>query len=271
MNSKTMFALATAIVLLVSNNLMAQSEEAALLADCLKVHAEKFQPLEINRKSTYSKFSNKSSAVRSIIRWIENDPKSADAKRLEEIARLEILLEGMKSNATLTTPESLNDIETAIEEANILIEDIDDERKSALRPFERERSKLTRSFKDQESKLQPIMKSLFRETAAGLNRKYASFSYANGSANANYKKDKKTSSAVSCFIYLANAKPAKKKLGKAKDKYPIAYQSKNQIEILVGPTRVTAYSSDADFNDKKLADTLFELVDLEKLETLATP
>jgi hypothetical protein len=271
MNLKTMLTLAAASVLLISNTLMAQSEEAALLTDCLKAHADAFQPLEVKRKALYNKFANKSSAVRSIVRWIEDNPKSADSKRLDEIARLETLLAGMKSNAALTGAEALKDPETAIEDANVLIEDIDDERKTALRPIERERSKLTRSFKDQESKLEPVMEGLFRETGAGVKRKYASFSYANGSANATFQQEEKGPTVVTCYIYLVNTKPAKEKLGKAKDKYPIAYQSKNQIEILVGPTRVTAYSSNKDFNDKKLADTLFELVDLEKLETLATP
>lgn len=254
----------------------AQQDERVLMKECLQAHTEEFQPLSNERDDLYKRFSNRSLSVRNILRWLKEDPKTAEAKRVQEISELEARLESLKEFAKFTTPEAIEDAAATIELANVAIEDIDDERTTAIKPLSRKQSALQRKYQDQEGKLKPAVLSVFREAGdseatSGLTRSYASFSYSSGSASGTYKREDGTKAACTCYVYLANDKVAKDKYGKFEEKYPIIYCSKNQLEVLVGPCRVTVYSRDKEFSDKSLDATMSALVDFEKIEALLAP
>jgi hypothetical protein len=250
----------------------AQDDAKALVNEFLKAHAEEFKPLKNDKSSVEQKFSGRRYAIQRILYWLKEDPKTADSKRLKEIAEAEARLAELKANADLTSAAGIKDVKATVENANILIEDIDDERTMALKPFKRKLSALERKYEEQEDKLEPIIEGLFREqgieSGSELTRSYASFNYSSGSGSGSFKMKGEDKTACGCGIYLADEKPAKEKLGKLNDKYPICYSSKTQLEIRVGAARVTIYSSNPKYTDKALGETLTNLVDLEKLESL---
>ena len=274
-NQQLLYAFTLAATLLCSTS-FAQQDGKALLSECLKSQADEFQPLSKSRDAVYQKFSNRSLSIRSILRWLELDPKTADAKRVKEIAALEIRLKTLKDNASLTSTDATNNVAATIESTNVMLEDIKDERDTAVKPFAREFTALQRKYKAQETQLKPVMLELFREAGnaeatANLNRSYGSFSYSSGTASATYKGEGESKSAAICYIYLANEKIAKEELGMVNDKYPVAYRSNNQLEILVGNCRVTIYSAGKKLNGKQLDSSLLSFVDVEKLEAMMTP
>jgi len=176
----------------------------------------------------------------------------------------------------LTSAEATSHIAATVEATNVMLEEINDQRDLAIKPFSRKLSALQRKYKAQETKLKPVMMSLFHnpgisETTASLIKSYGSFSYSSGTSNATYKREGDNKSAAICYIYLVNEKVGKEKYGLFNDKYPIAYQTKNQLEIIVGRARVTIYSSDKALVDKGLDATLASLVNIEKLESILTP
>ena len=254
----------------------AQQDEQALMKECLKAQAEEFQPLSKERDEIYKSFSNRAYSVRNILRWLKDDPKTADVKRVKEIADLEARLKSLHEHAKLTTAEAIKNAEATIELANVAIEDIDDERNTAIKPLTRKQSALQRKYKEREGKLKPVVLSVFLKTGdseatADLTRSYGSFSYSSGSASATYKREGETKAACTCYFYLVNEKPPKEKHGKFDNIYPIAHRTKNQLEVLVGQSRVTIYSSDKDLFDKSLDATMSGLVDFNKIEALLTP
>lgn len=270
--SNTMGTLTLLSAFLIPTIGFSQSEEAALVGELVTAHAEDFKPLKAEKIAVEQKFSSRRYAIQRILYWLKEDPKTADAKRLQEIAEIEARLAELKANALLTSADSINDLDSTVETANIAIEDVDDERTIALKPLKRKLSALQRKYKEREDKLEPIIEGLFRETgidsASSLNRSYASFNYSSGSASGNFKKDGNNKTVCTCTIYLADEKPAKKKLGKFNDQYPICYVSRTQMEIRIGTARVTIYSGDTVFNDKVIGKTLADVVDLEKLASL---
>lgn len=260
------------LVAIVPSTGFSQSDAKALVDDLVKAHAEEFKPLKAQQSTVEQQFSSRRYAIQRIIYWLKEDPKTADAKRLREIAEIEARLAELKSNAELTSAKSIDDVKSTIETANVTIEDINDERMLALKPINRKFSALQRKYRDQEEKLEPVIEGLFRESginsASELKRSYASFNYSSGSASGNFKKDGDKKTVCTCMIYLADDKPAKEKLGKLNDTYPICYAAKTQMEIRVGNARVTIYSSNSKFNDKAIGETLSNVVDLEKLASL---
>ena len=251
----------------------AQQDGKTLLQECLQAQAQEFQPLAQQRDAAYQEFANRSTSIRSILRWLDEDYKTADARRIREIAALESRLKALKENANLTAPEATKDVAATVEAANVMLEDIDDERDIAIKPFSRKLSALQRKYKPQETTLKPFMLDVFREkgdseSTESLTKSYGSFNYSSGTSSATYKQPGDNKSAAICYIYLVNEKVGKEKFGLFNDKYPVAYRSQNQLEILVGQTRVTIYSSHKDLGDSKLDATLTSLVNIEKLESM---
>ena len=74
-----------------------------------------------------------------------------------------------------------------------------------------------------------------------------------------------------CYIYLVNEKTGQEKFGLFAEKYPIAYRSKSQLEVVVDNVLVTIYSSDPELNDKQIDETLTSLIDFEALEAMLAP
>jgi hypothetical protein len=271
-SAMTHAAVAFLIVATLSTTAFSQSDAKALVDGLVKAHADEFKPLKAEKSTVEQQFSSRRYAIQRIIYWLKENPKTANAKRLQEIAELEARLAELKSNAELTSPEGIGDLKSTVETANITIEDINDERTIALKPLKRKLSALQRKYEDQEEDLEPFIEGLFRESgidsASELKRSYASFNYSSGSASGNFKKDGDKKTVCTCMIYLADDKPAKKELGKLNDKYPICYAAKTQMEIRVGNARVTIYSSNSKYNDKAIGTTLSDVVDLEKLASL---
>jgi len=254
----------------------AQQDNKALMDQCLKAHAEEFQPVVKERDRLYQKHSNYVLSIRSILRWLEQDPKTANAKRLKEIASLEARLQALKDQAQLTSDQGTKDVATTVESTSVMLEELKDEHDLKTKPFTRKFSALQRKYKTAETKLKPVLLELFREqgnseATAELIRSYGSFSYSSGTASSSYKREGQSKSAAICYIYLVNEKVGQEKFGLFAEKYPVAYRSKNQLEVLVGNVRVTVYSSDSELNDQQLDATLTNLVDLDALEALLMP
>lgn len=281
-NKQTLIAFSL-VVFALASPCLAQQDDKALVAECLKVHADEFQPLAHQRAALYQSHSNYLLSVRSILRWLEQDPKTADARRLKEIAGLEARLQALKDKANLTSQEGIKDVAATVEATNVMLEELKDQHDLTVKPLSRKFTALQRKYKTAESKLKPVMLKLFREqdnseatadAAAqrnSLNRSYGSFSYSSGTASGSYKREGENTSAAICYIYLVNEKVAQEKNGLFASKYPIAYRSKNQLEVLVGNVRVTISSSDPELNDKQLDATLTSLVDFEALEEILAP
>ena len=110
LNSKqVVIALALAVISL-GSTCVGQQEGKALLAECFKAHAEEFQPLAKERDGLYQKHSNYVLSISNILRWLEQDPKTANAKRLKEIAGLEARLQALKDQANLTSDQNAKDV-----------------------------------------------------------------------------------------------------------------------------------------------------------------
>ncbi len=270
---KQILAACTLSALFFGSTCIAQQDEKALFEQCLKSQAEEFQPLARERDAVQRKYSSRTSAVRYIIRWLEKDPETADAHRLEEIATLEAKLEAFKANANFTSAEAIKDVATAVESANVMVEDISDELNIAIKPLARKKSSLQRKYEKQEKQLKPVLAGIFRESGGseattGLTRAYGSFSYSAGIANASYKRGEDRKTVCNCFLYLGNDKKADEELGEFADKYPIASRSKYQLDVIVGSCRVSAYSTDKQLLEEGLDAAMSSLVDFEKLERL---
>ena len=253
-----------------------QQDDKALLQECLRAQAEEFLPLAEQRDEVYHKFSSRSTSVRSILTWLEDDYKTADAKRIQEIASLENRLKALKKYANLTSSEAIKDTAAAEEAAKKLLANIEDERDLAIKPFSRKLSALRRTYKARELNLNPVIMNLFREkgdskSSASLKKSYGSFSYSSGTSSATYKREGKEASSAICYIYLFNDKVGKVRYGKFLDKYPIAYKNKNQLEVLVGETRVTINTAETKLGGNQIEETLSGLVDFEKFEALLAP
>ena len=248
----------------------------ALLKECLRAQAQEFLPLAQERDAVYQELSNRSSSLRSIAYWLDNDYKTADAKRIQKIAALEVQLKALKEYANLTSAEAIKNVAATVESANSMLDDIGDERDRAIKPFSRKLSTLQRKYVAQEAALNPVMIALFREkgaveSTASLVRSYDSFSYSSGTASATYIREGGDKSAAICYIYLFNDKVGKEEYGLFLGKYPIAYQNRNQLEVLIGKTRVTIYAAEKDLGGNQLEATLLSLVDIEKFEAMLAP
>ena len=266
----------TVIAISLRTTCFAQQDGKALLTECLRVHAEEFQPVVTERDGLYQKHSNYVLSIRSILRWLEQDPQTADAKRLKEIAGLEARLQALKDQANLTSDQGIKDVAATVESTNAMLEDLKNKHDLKVKPLTRQFTALQRKYKTAETKLKPVMLKLFREqgssgAAADLTRSYGSFSYSSGATSGSYKREGQIKSAAICYIYLINEKVGQEKYGLFAEKYPVAYRSKSQLEVLVGNARVTIYSSDPDLNDKQLDTTLANLVDFEALEVMLAP
>ncbi len=254
----------------------AQQDDKPLLTACFKAHDEEFQPLAAERAAIYQDYSNRTSSIRSILRWLEQDPKTADTKRLKEIAALEARLQALRENANLTNADAIKNVAKTVEATNVMLEDIRDERDDKVKPFARRLSALQRKHKPEETKLKPIILKFFREKGdteaiADVSKSYGSFSYSSGTASATYKRPDQNQSAAICYIYLISDKVGQQKYGMFRDKYPIAYRSNHQLEVMVGRSRITIYSSDPKMSDQQLDATLTSLVDIESLEKMLAP
>jgi len=135
----------------------AQQDDKPLLTACFKAHDEEFQPLAAERAAIYQDYSNRTSSIRSILRWLEQDPKTADTKRLKEIAALEARLQALRENANLTNADAIKNVAKTVEATNVMLEDIRDERDDKVKPFARRLSALQRKHKPEETKLKPIV------------------------------------------------------------------------------------------------------------------
>ena len=276
LNSKQVILAFTFSVISLGSTCFAQQDDKALLAECLKAHLEEFQPLMMKRDGLYQKHSNYVLSIRSILRWLDQDPKTADTKRLKEIAGLEARLKALKDQADLTSDQGTKDVAATIESTNVMLEDLKDQHDLKVKPLNQQFTALQRKYKAVEKKLKPSMLKLFRdqgtsEATAELTRNYGSFSYSAGTASGSYKRTGQSKSAAICYIYLVNEKMGQKKYGLFAEKYPIAHQSKSQLEVLVGNARVTIYSSDPELNGNQIGATLTSLIDLEALEALLAP
>ena len=274
--SKPLCVLSTVMATFFASNSLAQQDGKTLFKQCLLAQTQEFKPLMQERDAVYQKFSNRSTSIRNIVFWLENDHKTADSKRLQKIAALEAQLETLKKYAKLTNAEAIKDVDATAETANVLLEEISDEGDAAIKPFARKLSALQRKYIAQETKLKPAVIGLFREqgnsnSTSGLARNYDSFSYSSGTASATYVREGGDKSAAICYIYLFNDKVGKQQYGLFLGKYPIAYQNKNQLEVLVGDTRVTINSAEKDLGGEQLNATLLSLVDFEKLEAMLAP
>ena len=276
LNSKqVVIALALAVISL-GSTCVGQQEDNALLAECFKAHAEEFQPLAKERDGLYQKHSNYVLSLRSILRWLEQDPKTANAKRLKEIAGLEARLQALKDQANLTSDLGTKDVVATVAATNGILKKLKDQHNLQVKPLTKQFTTLQRKYKAAETKLKPIMLKLLREqgnseATAELIRSYGSFSYSSGTVNGSYKREGQNKSAVICYIYLVNEKMGQEKFGLFAEKYPIAFRSQSQLEVLVGNVRVTIYSSDPELNDKQIDATLKSIVDFEALEAMLAP
>ena len=276
LNSKqVVIALALAVISL-GSTCVGQQEGKALLAECFKAHAEEFQPLAKERDGLYQKHSNYVLSLRSILRWLEQDPKTANAKRLKEIAGLEARLQALKDQANLTSDLGTKDIVATVAATNGILKKLKDQHNLQVKPLTKQFTTLQRKYKAAETKLKPVMLKLLREqgnseATAELIRSYGSFSYSSGTVNGSYKREGQNKSAVICYIYLVNEKMGQEKFGLFAEKYPIAFRSQSQLEVLVGNVRVTIYSSDPELNDKQIDATLKSIVDFEALEAMLAP
>jgi len=255
---------------------LAQQDDKPLLTACLKAHDEEFQPLAVERTAVYQNYSNRTLSIRSILRWLEQDSKTADAKRLEEITALEAKLKTLRENANLTNAEAVKNVARTVKTTNVMLGNIGDERDEKVRLFANRLSALQRKYKPEETKLKPVILKFFREkgntkATADVLKSYGSFSYSSGTASATYKRpDQKQSTAI-CYIYLVSDKVGQKKYGMFRDKYPIAYRNNNQLEVMVGRSRVTIYLSDPKLSGQQLDLTLTSLIDFESLEKMLAP
>ena len=276
LNSKqVVIALALAVISL-GSTCVGQQEGKALLTECFKAHAEEFQPLAKERDGLYQKHSNYVLSLRSILRWLEQDPKTANAKRLKEIAGLEARLQALKDQANLTSDLGTKDVVATVAATNGILKKLKDQHNLQVKPLTKQFTTLQRKYKAAETKLKPVMLKLLREqgnsgATAELIRSYGSFSYSSGTVNGSYKREGQNKSAVICYIYLVNEKMGQEKFGLFAEKYPIAFRSQSQLEVLVGNVRVTIYSSDPELNDKQIDATLKSIVDFEALEAMLAP
>jgi len=266
----------TVIAISLGTTCFAQQDDKALLTECLRAHAEEFQPVVTERDGLYQKHSNYVLSIRSILRWLKQDPHTANAKRLKEIASLEARLQALKDQANLTSDQATKDVAATVESTNVMLADLKDQHARKVKPLARQFSALQLKYKTAETKLKPVLLKLFREqgnskTTADLTRSYGSFSYSTGATSGSYKREGQNKSAAICYIYLINEKVGQERYGLFADKYPVAYRSKGQLEVLVDKVRVTIYSSDPELNDKQLDTTLANLVDFEALEAMLVP
>ena len=266
----------TVIAISLRTTCFAQQDNKALLTECLRAHAEEFQPVVTEREGLYQKHSNYVLSVRSILRWLKQDPQTADAKRLKEIAGLEARLQALKDQANLTSDQSTKDVAATVEYTHAMLEALKNKHDLKVKPLTRQFTALQRKYKTAETRLKPVMLKLFREqgssgAAADLTRSYSSFSYSTGATSGSYKRAGQNKSAAICYIYLINEKAGQEKYGLFAEKHPVAYRSKSQLEVLVGKVRVTIYSSDPELNDKQLDTTLTSLVDFKALEAMLAP
>ena len=255
---------------------LAQQSDKAILQTCLQAQAEEFLPLAEARDAVYQKFTNRTAAIRSISLWLEDDCATANAKRKKEIAALETRLKTLKENANLTSDDATKNLAATLETIKGLSEEITDEQEIAIKPFSRKLSALQRHYEPQETILKPVIKKLFRDngnskTTEDLIKSYDSFSFSSGTSSGTYRRTGENTSTAICYIYLVNEKVGKKKYGMFNEKYPVAYRSRNQLEILVGQARVTIYSSDRNVLEDGLDETLASLVDIEKLAAMLAP
>ena len=254
----------------------AQEDEKALFQECLQAQAQVFLPLTQEQDAVYQKFIDRATSIRSIMGWLKDDYKTANAKRILEIATLENRLKALKNNANLTSAEATRNVAATVKTAKLLLDENDDERVSAIKPFSRKRAVLQREYKAKELTLSPAVLGLFREkgdldSTASLIKSHGSFSYSSGTSSATYKRKGDDKSAAICYIYFFNDKVGKKEFGRFLDKYPISYRSSNQLEILVGRARVSISSADRNLGRKQLDATLASLVDIAKLESMLAP
>ena len=253
-----------------------QQDGRDLFKECLQAQAREFLPLAQERDAVYQEFSNRSSSIRNVLLWLEDDYKSADAKRLQKITALETQLKALKEYANLTSAEATRDVEATVKTANAMLQDISEQQDRAIKPFSRKLTVLQRKYLPQETTLTPVVFSLFREkgnseSTANLVRSYDTFSYSSGTASGTYFREGEDKSAAICYIYLFNNKVGKKEYGLFLGKYPIAYQNRNQLEVLVGTTRVTIYAAEKGLGGKQIKATLSSLIDIEKLEAMLAP
>ena len=265
-----------ATTLVASSTSFAQENGKAQLQECLLAQAREFQPLAQHRDDTYQEFATRSTSIRNILRWLEDDYETANAKRIREIVMLEIQLKTLKANANLTTPEATKNLAATVKTANALLGNIEDERFKAMKPFTHKLTALQQKYKGRETTLDPVMMKLFREKGASgptarLTKSYGTFSYSSGISSATYKRKGEKESAAICDIYLVNDKVGKEKYGLFNDKYPITYQTDFQLEVIVGRSRVTIYSSDKAILGGGLDAALTSLVDIEKLAAMLKP
>ena len=273
LNIKQLSLILTLTVTLLGSTSFGQQDDKTLFQECLQAQDQEFLPLTQERDALFQQFSSRATSVRRILTWLEEDYRTADAKRKTEIELLESRLKTLKENAKLTSPEATKNVATSIETANAMIADIEKQQDAAIKPFSRKLFALKREHKAQELTLEPIMMSLFRDrgdsqTTSALRKRYGSFSYSAGNSSATYKLEGKEKSAVICYIYLSNEKVGKQEYGLFNNKYPIAYRGSNQLEIIVGRTLITIYASDRRWAGKQLNATLSSLIDIEKLEMM---
>ena len=266
----------TVIAIFLGTTCFAQQDDKALLTECLRAHAEEFQPVATEREGLYQKHSNYVLSIRSILRWLKQDPQTANAKRLKEIAALEARLQALKDQANLTSDQNAKDVAATVATANAILKKLKDQHNVKKKPLTTKFATLQRKYKAAETRLKPVMLKLFREqgnseTTEKLTRSYGSFSYSTGATSGSYKREGQNKSAAICYIYLINEKVGQEKYGLFAEKYPVAYRSKNQLEVLVDKVRVTIYSSEPELNDKQLDTTLANLVDFEALEAMLAP
>ena len=276
LNGNQIVVALTLIAISLGSTCFAQQEDKALLKECFKAHAEEFQPLAKERDGLYQKHSNYVLSISNILRWLEQDPKTANAKRLKEIAGLEARLQALKDQANLTSDQNAKDVAATVATANAILKKLKDQHNVKIKPLTTKFATLQRKYKAAETRLKPVMLKLFREqgnseTTEKLTRSYGSFSYSTGATSGSYKREGQNKSAAICYIYLINEKVGQEKYGLFAEKYPVAYRSKNQLEVLVDKVRVTIYSSEPELNDKQLDTTLANLVDFEALEAMLAP
>ena len=144
----------TVIAISLRTTCFAQQDDKALLTECLRVHAEEFQPVVIERDGLYQKHSNYVLSIRSILRWLEQDPQTADAKRLKEIAGLEARLQALKDQANLTSDQGIKDVAATVESTNAMLEDLKNKHDLKVKPLTRQFTALQRKYKTAETKTQ---------------------------------------------------------------------------------------------------------------------
>ena len=189
---------------------------------------------------------------------------------------MEARLQALKDQANLTRDLGTKDVVATVAATNGILKKLKDQHNLQVKPLTKQFTTLQRKYKAAETKLKPVMLKLLREqgnseATAELIRSYGSFSYSSGTVNGSYKREGQNKSAVICYIYLVNEKMGQEKFGLFAEKYPIAFRSQSQLEVLVGNVRVTIYSSDPELNDKQIDATLKSIVDFEALEAMLAP